>query len=267
MKKNLSHIKFLSFSISFLASVITLSFATWLFFSNPFIGLVLSALLQLLPSFIPSNSLAMAVTQNTLIGRSRQKIGGTVMRTWKGLNILQSKPLTVANPNSDAQQARRSALRQLVSMFRSYLSFIRIAFNEMPSGTTQWAQLMKYNLSSAFTFSPPNAVLQTNSLRLSSGTLIGANDLVGAIVTGRDIAFDRTDNSGQPGASASDRAVVVALTAAGEIYYITSGATRSDTTMALTVPGSTAMGSFVYYFYFDNSISRKASDSQYVGAL
>lgn len=243
------------------------SFIGLVYFSAPLAGGFIAAALSLIPINNLVGSLAMSVTQNTLIGRSRQKIGGAVMRTWKGLNVLQSKPLTVANPNSDKQKAQRSALSQLVAMFRPYLSFIRIAFNEMPAGTTQWAQLMKYNLKTAFTFAPPLATLNNNQLRLSSGTLIGVIGLTVDNPSGRNIDLDWTDNSGQPGANASDRAVAVVVADNGEVYYFADGSTRQTGNMSFTVPGTTGLDHMWLYFYFDNATLRKASDSQSIDAL
>jgi hypothetical protein len=265
MKKHLKTIITVCFalSLSFLAG----SFIGLAYFDSPLLFGFIATALSCIPLGPQLNIANMAVTQNTLIGRSRQKIGGAVMRSWKGLNVLQSKPLTVANPKTDKQKAQRSALSQLVAMFRQYLSFIRIAFNEMPQGTTQWAQLMKFNLKTGFTFTPPNATLKPDSLRLSSGTLIGAQDLTFTNPSGRNILIQWTDNSGQPGANSSDRAVAVILSGTGEIYYIATGSNRTTEGMQFDVPGSTPFTQLHLYFYFDNSSLRKASDSQYIDTL
>jgi hypothetical protein len=265
MKNHLKTIFTICFALS--VSFLTGSIIGLAYFNNPLVAGFIAAALSCIPLGNKLNTAFMAVTQNTLIGRSRQKIGGAVMRSWKGLNVLQSKPLTVANPKTDKQKAQRSALSQLVAMFRQFLAYIRLAFNEMPQGTTQWAQLMKFNLKTGFTFTPPNATLKADSLRLSSGTLIGAQDLTFANPGGRNISIDWTDNSGQPGANGADRAVAVVLSASGEIYYFSSTAKRGDSTMNFTVPGTTAFTNLHLYFYFDNASQRKASDSQYLGKL
>lgn len=237
------------------------------FFGNAVVGSLIAMTVSMFPVPGLSGSLTMAVTQNTLIGRSRQKVGGTVFRTWKGLNVLQSKPLTVANPNTPAQQARRSALSQMVSMFRAYLSYVRLAFNEMPAGTTQWAQLLKYNLKTAFDFVPPNANFQPETLRVSSGTLVNPPLTGFSNPSGRNIQVSWTDNSGSPGANASDRAVMVVATANGELYYLADGSTRADGSMTVAVPGSTSLSSFECHLYFDNASFRKASDSVSLGTV
>lgn len=253
-------------------SALAVSFCSGMFIGNA-VGLnsLASGLFLTLLSCIPVRNAAgvlhMAVTQNTLIGRSRKKIGGAVFRTWKGINVLQSKPLTVANPRTDAQLSQRSRITQMVAMFRAFLSYVRLAFNEMPSGTTQWAQLMKYNVKTAFTSSGDTATFQVGNLRLSSGTLIEAQDVSFLPGVGREINISWTDNSGQPGANASDRAVAVAVTPDREIYYFSDGATRADEAMIIDIPGSTSLANFRFYFYFDNSSQRKASDSQYFGGV
>lgn len=222
---------------------------------------------SLIPINVVRGSLLMAVTQNTLIGRSRQKIGGTVMRTWKGLNILQSKPLSVANPKTTNQQIQRSKMIQLINYFRQHLGFIRLAFAELPIGTTSWARFIGLNLKSAFTAGGPPAPFAPESLIVSSGSLVNATITNFSNPSGRNISITWTDNSGQPGANASDRAVLVTASGSGEIYYLTDGSQRNDGSMTVTVPGSTTLSNFECHFYFDNSALRKSSDSLALGAV
>ena len=250
-------------AVSFLAgSAIGLAYSI-----NPLIFGLVGMLVSLIPLGLPSGSLTMAVTQNTLIGRSRNKIGGAVFRTWKGLNVLQSKPLTVANPDTVAQQFQRNKMRALVNMFRQYLAFLRLSFNEFNNGTTPWATFVGKNLKAAFSGSPPTPTFVPEDLIVSSGTLVNPSISSFSNPSGRNISISWVDNSGQPGANASDRAVIVCATGAGEVYFLTDGSNRSDATMTVTVPGSTSLSSFECHFYMDNQSLRKSSDSISLGTV
>ena len=70
----------------------------------------------------------MAKTQNTLIGRSSGSVGGATFSTWKGINVLKSKPLTVANPRTPGQVATRNMFTALVALYRMIANQVKIGF-------------------------------------------------------------------------------------------------------------------------------------------
>ena len=60
----------------------------------------------------------MARVQNTLIGKSSGSVGGATFSTWKGINVLKSKAITVANPKTVGQLTQRNRMTLMVSIFR-----------------------------------------------------------------------------------------------------------------------------------------------------
>lgn len=50
-------------------------------------------------------------TQNPLIGKSRKSYGDATFYTLNGENIVRTKPMVVANPNTPAQQAQRTRFK------------------------------------------------------------------------------------------------------------------------------------------------------------
>jgi hypothetical protein len=203
----------------------------------------------------------MSVVQNTLIGRARNKIGGTVFSTWKGKNVLKSKPLTVANPQTDAQVAQRSKMTQLVQYFRFMLSYIRQSFVEVSAGSTEWASFMKYNLQNAFSIAGPVATLDCTALTFARGTLINAPSFLATSPLAGSCTVSWVDNSGAPGASASDICLAVAVNAAGDVRISDEGVTRADETFTFTFDTAFSNTEYVVYAWFVNLTSRKSSDS------
>lgn len=203
----------------------------------------------------------MAIVQNTLIGRARNKVGGTVFSTWKGINVLKSKPLTVAQPPSDARTAQQSVIRQLNALGRQIIGTIRQAFNEVSARSTNWASWMKYNSPVAFDISGAVASLRPNQITASRGTLVNPPAFDRGTVIVRSYPITWTDNSGQAGANASDQFVWVAITAAGEIYSSVTTDTRADEASTIVLPGATTVGSFTTIGFFINVATKKASDS------
>lgn len=58
-------------------------------------------------------------TQNPLIGRSTKSIGQNTFYTLNGQNIVRTKPMVVANPNTPAQDAQRTRFKAFVAAANS----------------------------------------------------------------------------------------------------------------------------------------------------
>ena len=203
----------------------------------------------------------MSVVQNTLIGRARNKVGGTVFSSWKGLNVLKSKPLTVANPRTDGQQSQRKGLALLVNLFRMYLVLLRYSFNEVSQGSTEWASFMKYNLKNALNRVGGDCTLYQAAMTFARGTLVNPTSLDAGTKTTSGFPVTWVDNSGTPGASSSDVCIYAVIDAANNVRMGSTSATRADE--AATVAFASAMPDTTYtmYVWFIQITTRKTSDS------
>lgn len=213
-------------------------------------------------SSIDMKGICATVTQNPFIGRSRNKAGGVVFTTYKGQNVMKTKPLTVHNPDTSAQQSQRTAMRVLVALGRAFLSIVRVSFNEVNSRAASWSSWIGLNRLTAFTYAGNPPTPQPNSFQFGKGTLTNPVDVaIGAFIA-RAADIDWTDNSGEAGANASDTLMVAAITSSLECYMFDTGVIRSAGTYALTLPGATATGSFSIHTWFVAATGKKASDSQ-----
>lgn len=82
----------------------------------------------------------MSVVQNPIIGRASGKFSTAIFQKWKDKNVLRSKPLTVANPNSPAQQMRRNMFAYAVDFARLISPVVIIGFNGFKS-TLTWMNM------------------------------------------------------------------------------------------------------------------------------
>lgn len=205
----------------------------------------------------------MARVSNPLIGKSRNKIGGVVFSSWKGINTLREKPATVANPKTPAQRAQRSAFAQMVAMGRAILGAIQISFRQRAVQMSEFNAFMRLNLDEAFTISGATATFDPTKLVGASGTLLGFDSLAFVSVSGRTADYDWTDNSGQSGANASDTVHAVIVSADGlNIAHVDTGALRNEENASVVIPGTwniTGARVAMYLLTVDNT---QASDSQ-----
>lgn len=136
----------------------------------------------------------MAVTQNPLIGRSRQSAGGMTFTTWRGRNVIKTKPLTVADPKTERQVANRAAMRVLNAALRPNLAVIRVGYVENSKNNPGWSQAISVNRKDAVTVTPPTATLDATLVTLSKGSLL-SSDGFAAAVNGANVDLTWKDNS------------------------------------------------------------------------
>ena len=82
----------------------------------------------------------MGVIKRGILGGFQNKVGPVVGSNWKGISVIKSRPVSVANPNTEAQQAQRLAMKQIANYLRSFgLENVRLLNNN------QAVQMSGYN--------------------------------------------------------------------------------------------------------------------------
>ncbi len=207
----------------------------------------------------------MARVSNTLIGPSSGRVGNAVFSTWKGLNILKEKPASVANPDTDNQKMRRSALRQVVSMFRQMPAAIRAGFKKLAVGKSEWNAFASNALRFAFDFTlPPTATFVPADLLISKGTISSTPiTTVTASVGAGTIAVTYPNTIADPGQANSDLAIIAAYNSTLDDW--TGGITadlRSAGAADIPLPGTwVSTNNIVVYLGFSSPLNGESSDS------
>ncbi len=207
----------------------------------------------------------MSVVSNPLIGHSSGKIGNVVFSTWKGLDVLKNKPMSVANPNTDSQQMRRSALSQVVSIFRQAPGAIRAGYNKLAVQMSEWNAFAREVLNNSFNYAtPPTATLVPANLLISKGTISSTPILTNVSdVSDGTIAVTFATTATDPGQSAGDKAIVVGFNSTtGDWTGGTTAMLRSSGAANIPLPAGWVAGNVTrIYLAFFNSLSGESSDS------
>jgi len=211
----------------------------------------------------------MAITQNTLIGRSKQSVGGTTFTTLLGKNVLKSKPVTVANPKTEGQINQRAKLALLVSIFRLNMGAFNVGFKEMAVGMYPYNAFTSTNLkNNSVVASGGVATFNANNFVTSKGT-IGSTTINSAVCDHSDQNLVVTwDAASIPvGGSASDKVNILAFNTQQNSWVAGDlSVSRSAGTITLDIPSNWATGNTVsVYLAFSNDMFTKASDSVMVG--
>ncbi len=96
--------------------------------------------------FIPGELSFKTVVSNPLIGHSRKSMGNVTFTTWKGIDVLKNKAISVANPNTGKQIQQRSAFTQIVKLFRSAPDSIRAGFKKQAVKQSEFNAFMGSNM-------------------------------------------------------------------------------------------------------------------------
>ena len=88
----------------------------------------------------------MAIVNSLAIGKSKKSAGNLTYATVKGRTIAKQKPTSVANPNTPAQQAQRTAMATIVMFWQLWASAFKELFtkrNKLFSAFNQFVHLNK----------------------------------------------------------------------------------------------------------------------------
>lgn len=209
----------------------------------------------------------MSIVQNVLIGRSKNKIGNAVFTTWKGKNVLKSKPLTVENPRTDAQLMRRDAMTKIVAFYRSIAGIVFLGWKQLAIGKSEYNAFVSYNLLNAFDYStPPTASFLPEDVLISKGTIAPAP--ISTVTTSNGTATVTVTwptTAALPGQAVTDKALIVVNNKdTGESAQSVGLIARSVGTATLTLGANNTTGDEInVYLGFYNSTDGKASDSIY----
>lgn len=202
--------------------------------------------------------------QNPITGRSSGGFGNAIAGTWKGINYMRSKPLEVANPQTDAQMKQRSKLAVLVMFARQLMIIIRIGFREKAIKQSAYNAFIKENMnngflsfvSSAWTANNPLLAIAKGSLDVTDLTSVSTSNGSSSVT----VNYPATASGNQ---SLGDKLCVVVSTDDGAAQSIGSN-TREDGSVVLTFPRALVTGDVlnVYYFFYAAN-GQKVSDSTY----
>lgn len=183
----------------------------------------------------------MAIVQNTLIGRSKGRVGNAVFSTWKGRNILKQKAEIVANPRSSLQQANRARFLALLALGKALRPVAQLGFKEYAATVTWLNRFMSTNsTNNTFSWNEATVTWDLNPERI----IVAEGSLYPEPLIFNEIDDDNMivdwDISLKANQQLSDRFIGVAYTATSLVFCrYEDGATREDGNHVFNFPAGT----------------------------
>lgn len=211
----------------------------------------------------------MAVVQNPVTGRSKQKYASAIFSTWKGINVLRSLPLTVANPKTPGQLLQRAKLSITVALYRLMPGVVKIGYRQQAVKKSEYNAFASDTLKNAFTGSTAETVeIDLTKLSVSKGTMAPTPTTL-VVMNGdtMEIGWDETAPLA-PGQAATDQAnaVVIAKDQTSGLPVVlgtASNVARSVGQIDVLNVDQTGMEETTVYLYFASTVGNQVSDSVY----
>lgn len=176
----------------------------------------------------------MAITQNTLIGRTSGRVGNAVFSTWKGRNVLKQKAETVANPRTILQQMNRLRFATLLNIGKSLQPIITYGFQELKRQTwlNNFMSINSYTDFLSWDDNTQSWIADLNNMVISSGNLF-ASPIISTGVTDNENGTSTLNITISPAILANqnvqDRAFILVTSANPTFQHIELGEnTRND---------------------------------------
>jgi len=97
----------------------------------------------------------MAIVQNPITGRTRNKFGTAVFSKQFGQNTMRTKPAGMRNPNTPAQATQRLKFLTIVNLVRQVLLLINSVYGSTLKKMSPFNRIVSINLKNAFNGYPP----------------------------------------------------------------------------------------------------------------
>lgn len=114
----------------------------------------------------------MAITQNPIIGASRQSAGGMVFSRSLDQNIIRAKPITYNDKNSDAQKAVRGRMTTVTGLAKAdSKKALDALYPTRPTKQTKFSRLIQQLMAAVTVIAGVVTINFANLLTLGNGTL------------------------------------------------------------------------------------------------
>jgi hypothetical protein len=210
----------------------------------------------------------MAKISESVIGVLKGKIGQVVGFKWKGIPVLRVLSGSVSNPKTDKQLAQRQKFSVTMNFLEPLSEFLKTGFKEFAVHMTGINAAMGYNIKNALTGTYPNIAIDYPNALVSRGNLAGALNQVAASTVAGTVHFTWDDNSGEIGASAYNKTLLVVYNPAQhQVVTVSELAERADGTQTVTVSDSFSGDLVQCYIAFITVDGAMISNSAFAGAV
>jgi|WetSurMetagenome_2_1015567.scaffolds.fasta_scaffold152673_3 hypothetical protein len=210
----------------------------------------------------------MAIVQNPITGRTKNKFASAVFSKQFGKNTMRSKPIEVKNPRTPDQVNQRNKFSLIIALARLLLGMVRVSFQNMAVGMSAFNAFVASNIKTAISGIPGAYVIDYALLVIAKGPLFKTLN----ITSGADLS-SKVKRTWTPPIDPNDPSNNDVLYAAAYnedkdewIYAITTTKRQTGVDQE-AVPAAWSGDTVHVYSFFVSPDGRQCSDSVYSGTV
>ncbi|MCK9613262.1 MAG: DUF6266 family protein [Bacteroidales bacterium] len=210
----------------------------------------------------------MAIVQNPITGRTKQKFGTAVFSKQFSKNTMRTKPIEVKNPRTPDQVNQRNKFSLMVAEGRRLLTMLKVSFQNMTTDMSAFNVFIKNNIKTAITGLPGSYAIDYSLLLIAKGPLYKTSN----ITAGNELA-SKVKRSWIPPIDPVDPANLDLLYVATynedkkEWFYSATTTTRITGVDQQDIPATWAGDTVHVFSFFVNPDGNQSSDSVYSGTV
>ncbi len=210
----------------------------------------------------------MGTIKQGVLGGFSGKVGTVIGGTWKGISYMRGIAASVSNPQTAGQLAQRQKFSVTMGFLQPLSEFLKTGFKNYAVKKTGINAAMGYNIKNAITGAYPNFAIDYPNALVSRGSLPAALNQAAAAGVAGTVTFTWDDNSGEVGASAQDKTLLVVYNPVKhQAVTVNELAERADGTQTVTVPDSWSGDLVQCYMAFINAKGDDVASSRFAGAV
>ena len=203
-----------------------------------------------------------------ILGGFSGKVGSVIGGSWKGISFMRGIAASVANPQTELQLAQRQKFSVMMSFLQPLAAFLKTGFKNYAVKKTGINAAMGFNIQSAISGAYPAFAVDYPLALVSRGSLPSALNAAAESTVAGAVHFTWDNNSGEIGADASDRTLLVVYNPVKhQVVTADQLAIRSAATQTVPVPASFTGDTVHCYIAFINVKGDDIANSRYAGVV
>jgi hypothetical protein len=208
----------------------------------------------------------MATFRKGILGSFSGTVGPVVGATYRGQDVLRSRPRKSTKPATDLQMMQRRKFGKAVQFITPAKMIIADYFGSAAGVKSRFNLATSYYISNVISYENEEAVLDYSKGLYAKGNLLNTQSLVCQAYESAKLVLTWLDNSNQADTKASDDLMVVVVDEETESYeFFLKVAKRNALEVVLDLPNYLGASKVHVYGFMVSEDEKVNSTSQYLG--
>lgn len=203
-----------------------------------------------------------------ILGGFQGTVGTVVGATWRGMDVLRSRPRKSNKPATDAQLEQRSRFKLMAEFLRPMRPVLKLYFGQPSNAKSKSNLATAYHMNEAVAGTYPSFTVDFQKVITSKGELTRLENPVVTPQANAILAITWTDNTGEGQAKTDDQLVIVVHNATkGDTRHKLEAASRATGNFSYDLPDTWTGDTVHVYLSVASATDKLYGNSEYFGPV